>query len=113
MKAALLAAMAFCSGGCIAIPLVPHYRHEVPSRENMDVPLQEKFPRRGTSREAVLSRLGAPDETWGESRVVYRWRKVVGEVGFLGANRTSPIVANYALEIEFNGQGEVTLVRLK
>lgn len=112
MKALLLAGISLCTGGCLIIPLEPHYRDIVPSRENMDVPLREKFPPPGTTRETVLSRLGAPDEAWGETRMVYRWRKVVGEVGTIGGGG-SLIISNYTLVIEFDDRGEVTATRQK
>jgi len=110
MKTLVLAATAFCTGGCLIVPETPHYRDQLPSRENMDRPLEEKFPPPGASRERVLSRLGAPDEAWGESRLVYRWRKVVGEISTIGGHG-SLMVKTYALEIEFDALGAVTRTR--
>jgi hypothetical protein len=103
MRALLIAAVVLCIEGCM--PLPRHYDDLHPSRENMDAPLREKFPAPGTTREEVLRHLGAPDEAVGESRLVYRWRKVVGAIG------NGAIVATYALEIEFDAGGAVTFTR--
>jgi hypothetical protein len=111
MKAFLIASLSLALGGCLIVPEVPHYRDQFPSRENMDRPLQEDFPPIGTTREMVLSRLGAPDLAWGETRLVYQWRKVVGEVSVW--NSSTPIVKAYVLEIEFDERGAVLACRRK
>ncbi len=112
MKAVLILTLTLGLQGCLIVPLDPHYRDTVPSRENMDRPVQEGFPPIGTTREAVLSRLGAPDEAWGESRLIYQWRKVVGEIGVLGG-RGNPITKDYVLVIEFDERGTVRACRSK
>jgi hypothetical protein len=112
LRAFLIVALSLGLGGCLIVPEVPHYRDQFPSRENMDRPLEEKFPPIGTTREMVLSRLGAPDEAWGHTRLVYQWRKVVAEVSTLGG-RSTPLTNSYVLEIEFDEWGAVSACRQK
>jgi len=112
MKVLLPALLSLGLGGCLIVPMAPHYRDQFPSRENMDRPLEEGFPAPGTSREAVLARLGAPDESWGQVHLIYRWRKVVAEVATFGG-QSIPLTKVYALEIEFDERGAVTACRQK
>jgi hypothetical protein len=111
MKVFLIAALSLALGGCLIVPEVPHYRDQFPSRENMDRPVDEKFPPVGTTRDQVLLRLGAPDVALGDKRLVYRWRKVVAEVSVM--NSSSAVVKGYVLEVEFDERGTVTACRQK
>ena len=60
----------------------------------------------------MLLRLGAPDESLGQTHLIYRWRKVVGEVGTVGGG-SSLLTNSYFLEIDFDERGAVTACRQK
>lgn len=99
-----------CMQSCLILPEVPHYVNRLPSRENMDVPLREGFPLVGRStREEVLSRLGAPDEASEDgARLTYRWRKVVAEMICVFLQEPSQVTSTYGLEIDCDARGVVS-----
>jgi hypothetical protein len=107
-KRAIAALVALGMQACLIIPEIPHYRDDFPSRENMDLPLECGFPQIGKStREEVLSQLGAPDEISPDgSRLIYRWRKVVAEMALLKSS--FPLLSSYSLEIVCDAQGVVS-----
>jgi hypothetical protein len=72
----LLAALA-AGGGCV--PLVSHYRDDLPTRRNVEKALEGGPDLRSLTPEEVLLRLGEPDAALArEGAWSYRWTKLWG-----------------------------------
>jgi hypothetical protein len=103
----------FAIGACLlpgCIPVVPHYSASLPTRSNVEWQLRD-FPVPGTStREEVLLRFGEPDATrHRQATFVYRWRKMIGLIP--GYWSSTPIPADFELEIDFDERGVVSALR--